>query len=102
MRGMKKWLPFKSLKGQYEMLNEMKEKRNIVEKPELSIDQIDDLNRALVSLQKGDKTKVTYYDDGVIKKKDVVFVKCDGSSMHVFFKDIVLPFSSLICFECEK
>jgi hypothetical protein len=30
MRGMKKWLPFKSLSGQYDMLDKMKSERNKV------------------------------------------------------------------------
>ena len=99
MRGMKKWLPFKSLKGQYQILDRMKENRMKTTKPELSIDQIDDLNRALSSLQKGDKTTVTYFDDGNILKKDAVFLKSDGTTMNVFFKGFSLPFSSLISFE---
>jgi hypothetical protein len=99
MRGMKKWLPFKSLKGQYQVLDRMKENRMKTTKPELSIDQIDDLNRALSSLQKGDKTIVTYFDDGNILKKDAVFLKSDGTTMNVFFKGFSLPFSSLISFE---
>ena len=45
MRGMKKWLPFKSLSGQYEELDKMKSSRKKVAMPELSVDQIDELNR---------------------------------------------------------
>ncbi len=99
MRGMKKWLPFKSLKGQFEMLDEMKTERKKMEKPELSIDQIDDLNRALSSLRKGDRTTVTYFDGGTIHTRNVVFLKSDGMTRNVFFKDFSLPFSSLISFE---
>lgn len=99
MRGMKKWLPFKSLSGQYEVLDQMRAERNKKEKPELSIDEIDDLNRALVSLQKGDVTKVTYFHEGEILNKTVVFVKCDGYAKTVFFKGFSLPFTSLLKLE---
>lgn len=96
MRGMKKWLPFKSLKDQYRILNETVSSRNKVEKPELSIDQIDELNHALISLHKGDVAKVTYFEDGVIKSKEVKFIKSDGYLQMVFFKGFSLPFTSLL------
>jgi hypothetical protein len=35
MRGMKKWLPFKSLTGQYEALDQMKKKRAEMAKPKM-------------------------------------------------------------------
>ncbi len=99
MRGMKKWMPFKSLKGQYETLDKMKNERKKQTMPELSIDEIDDLNHALTSLKKGDRTSVTYFTDGEIKKKDVVFLRCDGYSRTVSFKEVTIPFASLIRFE---
>ncbi len=99
MRGMKKWMPFKSLKGQYETLDKMKNERKKQTMPELSIDEIDDLNRALTTLKKGDKTSVTYFTDGEILKKDVVFLRCDGYSRTVLFKEVTIPFASLISFE---
>ncbi len=99
MRGMKKWLPFKSLSGQYEMIDKMKEERKKVTMPELSVDQIDDLNRVLVSLQKGDAVEVTYFQEGEVLSRRGVFLKCDGYSKQVFFKGFSLPFSSLLKFE---
>lgn len=99
MRGMKKWMPFKSLKGQYETLDKMKNERRKQTMPELSIDEIDDLNRALTTLKKGDKTSVTYFTNGEILKKDVVFLRCDGYSRTVLFKEMTIPFASLISFE---
>ncbi len=99
MRGMKKWLPFKSLSGQYEELDKMKSSRKKVAMPELSVDQIDELNRVLVNLQKGDAVEVTYYHDGEIHRKKGVFVKCDGYTQTVWFKGFALPFRSLLKFD---
>lgn len=99
MRGMKKWLPFKSLTGQYEYIDKMKKERSKKEKPELSLDQIDDLNNALINFKKGDSTLVSYFDDGEIIKKKAVFLKCDGCSQRVYFKGFSLSFSSLLSFE---
>ena len=39
-RGIKKFAAFKSLKGQYEILNEEIKKNNMIEMPELQDDQI--------------------------------------------------------------
>lgn len=96
---MKKWLPFKSLQGQYELLNKMMNDKDKIVCPELSIDEIDDLNRALVTLKRGDKTSVTYFQDGQIFKKSMTFIRCDGCSKTVFFKGMSLPFSSLLKME---
>ena len=60
MRGMKKWLPFKSLKGQYEELEKMKKERAKVEKPVLSEDEEEEVNRFLIGLKRGEKTKGRY------------------------------------------
>ncbi|MCR4697901.1 MAG: YolD-like family protein [Bacilli bacterium] len=99
MRGMKKWLPFKSLSGQYDMLDKMKSERNKVAMPELSVDQIDELNRVLVSLQKGDQVEVVYFQEGEILRKRGIFLRCDGYNQKVFFKGFVLPFNALLRFE---
>lgn len=99
MRGMKKWLPFKSLSGQYEVLDKMKQGRKKVDKPELSIDEIDNINHALISLKKGDVANVTFFDDGFILSKDMIFVKYDGYTKTVYFKEMSLPFSSLLKFD---
>lgn len=96
MRGMKKWLPFKSLNGQYQILAERKEQKNKVNRPELSLDQIDDLNYALTSLEKGDKAKVTFYQSGSILTKNLTFLKCDGYQQKALFKEFSLLFRDLI------
>lgn len=103
MRGMKKWLPFKSLSGQYEVLEERKKERSKVTRPELSLDEIDELNQALTSLKKGEEAKVTYFVDGVIvHNKPLVFLRCDGAEQKVFFKGLSLPFRNLLRIEREE
>lgn len=99
MRGMKKWLPFKSLTGQYEYINAMKQEREKVAKPELSLDAVDDLNHSLTTLKKGDITEVCYYSDGRIIKQKAVFLRCNGYNKTVEFKGFTLQFESLLKFE---
>lgn len=53
MRGRKKWLPFKSLSGQYERLDEREREEEKVSRPELSLDEREDINNTLVSLREG-------------------------------------------------
>ncbi|MBQ8142487.1 MAG: YolD-like family protein [Bacilli bacterium] len=99
MRGMKKWLPFKSLSGQYEMLDEMKQKRKKQTKPELSSEEIDVINVALLSLKKGEPAKVTYFDDGDILSEKTIFIKLDGYLKRVFFKGFSVEFTNLLKLE---
>jgi hypothetical protein len=99
MRGMKKWLPFKSLNGQYEMLDTMKENKKKVDRPELSLDQIDELNHCLITMKKGDKAKVTYYDSGMVVTKQLIYIKCDGYEQKALFKGFSLKFMDLIRIE---
>ena len=99
MRGMKKWLPFKSLSGQYEMLSEMQKRRNRKEKPELSSDEIDGINMALTSLKKGEKAKVTFYEDGDIHQEKTIFIRLDGYERKVFFKGFCVEFANLLKLE---
>lgn len=55
MRGRKKWLPFKSLSGQYERLDEREREEERVSRPELSLDEREDINNTLVSLKKKER-----------------------------------------------
>lgn len=102
MRGMKKWLPFKSLKGQYEMLDEMKEERKRVEKPELSIDEMEEMNRVLLSSAPGDIVKVRFYLDGKIEECTETLIKCDAYQQKLYLKSLVLPFSDVLEIKNQK
>lgn len=96
MRGMKKWLPFKSLNGQYQVLEEMEKERKKVSKPELSIDEIEEINLVLTSLQRGDRVKVTYYQNGQIVKRNFIFLKVDTYQKRLIGQGISLSFEDLL------
>lgn len=99
MRGMKKWLPFKSLDGQYEMLEEMKRQRTKKERPELSVDEMEEMNRILVSSVHGDVVKVRFYCDGDIRECTKMFQKCDTEWQRLYLNGMTLPFSDLLKIE---
>lgn len=96
MRGMMKWQPFKSLSGQYKVLEEHRRQKEREEKPELSEDEIEDINNLLVSLSRGDSIAVTYFDDGKILHLTDSFVACDQIERRLVLHGKKLSFDSLI------
>lgn len=96
MRGMMKWQPFKSLSGQYRVLEEHEKQKRKVDKPDLSTDEIEDINALLVSLTKGDEVIYSYYDDGMIIHKKDAFLKCDPYEQKIIFKSSKVGFNSLL------
>lgn len=96
MRGMKKWQPFKSLNGQYEVLDQMKKKRSEVSKPELSEDEIESLNHSLNDLKKGDNTKIVFYHDHEIYERQAIFVRCDVLEGRAFFLGLSVTLGDLL------
>jgi uncharacterized protein (UPF0305 family) len=96
MRGMKKWLPFKSLTGQYEVLDQMKKKRTEITKPSLSEDEIDDLNRSLNELKRGDNAAITFYHDHEIYNRQAIFIRCDPIEGKAFFLGLTISMGDLL------
>lgn len=96
MRGMIKWLPFKSLVGQEKYIEELKEKKKKVEKPILSDDQKEEINEVLVSLLRNDLVEITYFSNGRIISKEDIFVKCDLNIKRIYFKEISFDINNLL------
>lgn len=96
MRGMMKWLPFKSLKGQYEILEAYEREKEKVVKPELSDDKIEEINYKLVSLKPGDKVKVKYYSNGFIKEAGLSFLSYDSLTDRLKFQTISLNTTDIL------
>lgn len=68
-RGIKKFASFKSLKGQYEILNEEIKKNNMIEMPELQDDQIEKIacNLALLNSNNNQTVDIKYFDKGYVQ-----------------------------------
>lgn len=97
MRGMKKWLPFKSLNGQYEILDEHQRVKD--ERISISDDQKEEIDRTLTLLNKGDIVLIkTYKDDRVVIVKDV-FIKIDPIYKKIYLKDETISFDDLYYIE---
>ena len=96
MRGMIKWLPFKSLVGQEKYIEELKDEKRKVEKPILSEDQKEEINEVLVSLFKNDPVRITYFSKGRIISKEEEFIKCDLNIKKIYFKNTSFDINNLL------
>ena len=99
MRGMKKWLPFKSLNNQYEILNDYIQEKNKVAMPELSDDKQEEINERLTNLKTGDMVRVTYFFDGFILTKNLCFQKIDSIKRKIYFKSFSLDLKKMLDIE---
>lgn len=99
MRGMKKWLPFKSLNGQYEVIRRMEKERTLVSKPELGQDEIAEMDQRLRALKRGDNVSVTYFEEGEIKTESFQFLRLDPLARTVSFRERSLSFAALLKIE---
>ncbi len=96
MRGMAKWLPFKSLKGQYDILDRAKKERRKVARPELSEDGEEEIDHVLRLLRKGDRTMVTFYCNGEILTREEVFLRTDNQERRIYFLGFSLTLGNLL------
>ncbi|MDD3113356.1 MAG: YolD-like family protein [Candidatus Izemoplasmatales bacterium] len=66
-RGIIKWAPFDALVGYHSLLEEMKYRLGKKEKPRLSDDDLEELNRNLMqALKESREIEIRYYHDGYI------------------------------------
>lgn len=96
MRGMKKWLPFKSLNGQEEVLNNYIQEKKKVEKPELSEDESQLLNAKLSTLQDGDMLIVTYFQEGQIVDARTTYRKYDETTHQMYFDRLIVKIDNIL------
>ncbi|MCI1734441.1 MAG: YolD-like family protein [Bacilli bacterium] len=93
---MAKWLPFKSLKGQYEVVAKMKKEREKQPKPELCEDEAEALNETLLSLRPGDLVQVTFYGEERVKTQAMIFRRLDSETQRIFFRETSLALTDLL------
>ncbi|HKL47854.1 MAG TPA: YolD-like family protein [Candidatus Izemoplasmatales bacterium] len=77
-RGLIKWAPFNALNGYHSMLDEMKHRIKKRNKPVLSDDEYDQLNRIIQeALNRHSDVEIHYYDHGYIKVSFGLIKKLD-------------------------
>lgn len=94
-RGMMKWAPYKSLVEQSECLEEMRYKKNKIEKPILSIDQKEKIN-AILAHYHGQTLLFEYFNDGYIYKISTTIKSIDKYRKVLILPEGEMPFSSIV------
>lgn len=90
----KQFSPFNALRGYYDEIR--KEEFIIVEKKELTDEQIDELNNVVTTLKKGDIVKIVYYDkngyrtiEGVLSFLDLTMKVLSVIKEKIAFSEIL-------------
>lgn len=97
--GMKNWMPFASLPEYKECLNKSLIERKKVTKPLISEDQKEEINRILISLNKGDEVCVSYFQDGFIRKKSSILINVDPYDRKITLIDFSVRISDVMALE---
>lgn len=94
-RGMKKYLPFASLREQAIYLNKMKQAKKKVDKPLISEDIKAEINEILTHYQ-GEVLEIIYYDNGYIKSVESTLKRIDTYSKKLVLNDFSITFINLL------
>lgn len=92
---MKKFLPFASLKEQALTLHTMEKEKQKVEKPQLSEDDMGEINTVLTEYS-GETVIIFYYASGYIKKEKGPIKKIDPLNKCLFINDLKVTFVNLL------
>ena len=91
-RGMKKWAPYKSLIEQEKYLKKAHQNNEVVERPIMSSDEMEEINEILTNYQ-GEGLEISYWRNNKINTISTILVKIDPAN-----KKIVLPERKTISF----
>lgn len=98
-RGMKKWAPYSSLIEQATCLEEMKYKKNKVDKPILESDQIEKINFVLSNTKNGQTLNIKFYYDGYFYTVSSQLKRIDIENKILVLEDGKIKFDQLIDIE---
>lgn len=94
-RGMKKWAPFSSLIEQSICLEKMRYERNKIEKPKISSDQAQKINRAILN-SNGSPIKIKYFYDGYLYEIVAQIIRVDSLNKALVTSKGSLPLNNII------
>ena len=94
-RGMKKWMPYKSLNEQEKFINELNRSINKIEKPIVSIDKANDINNFLINY-KNEVVCLKFYSDGYISKLIGRIKKIDPIYKTIKINNTLIKFSMIV------
>ncbi len=94
-RGMVKYAPYQSLTAQADVLKRMRETKRYIEKPLISYDKAEEINRALTEYDGGTITLV-YWTSGRIEKISGHIRKIDPVFHAIYIGEMRLSLPSII------
>lgn len=95
-RGMKKWLAYRSLNEAEDFMALMHRKRQRVDKPLLSSDKAEEIDRFLQNYE-GGLCLIVHYDDGFIYKEETRLIRIDAFEKRLITEDNKkVPFKDLL------
>lgn len=98
-RGMMKWAPFYSVMSEDEVRSTIK-KKEIQPKPELSEDQIMELENLIVEAYNSKNiVELTVYDNGKFIKKSGIVTKLDSTHKAIYLNKKMIMFNNIINFK---
>jgi hypothetical protein len=97
-RGMIKWAPFSAVTPGNSMVNDVLAKKNKVEMPILSDDQINEINNKITTaFRNKDVIKVKYYKAGKFYEKQGIITEIDTNNAKIVLNnDFSVFFSQII------
>lgn len=88
--------PFDALKGLQEELRKREEEHSRIEKKELSDEEIEEISRTIVKLERGDRVKVLFFYlgkyvevIGMLMNKNTTYKYITVDDSKLFFDDII-------------
>jgi len=97
-RGMKKFLPFASLKEQAIFLHEMEKNKEKVPKPQISEDTISEINHIL-SAYSGETLVIYYFANGFIKSITTTIKRIDVINKTLRLEAFSIKFTNILNIE---
>lgn len=97
-RGMMKWAPYRSLVEQSEFLDQMRYQKNKKERPTLTEDRKEEINRVLQNY-KGEILGITYYSDGYTYLIKTKIKRIDVENQQLILPEGKLKFRDIVKIE---
>ena len=95
-RGMKKYLPYKSLVEQEDFLKNVQREKRKIEKPILMEDEEEKINRVLTHIKKGDHIIVKYFENGEINLIEGKIIMLDVINRKIILKGVTLLIDNIL------
>lgn len=101
-RGMKKWLPFRSLVEQGLTIDNLRKERNKIDRPQISIDKAEEINEILCNYQEETLT-IKIFDNGRIYDIEDKIIKIDTVNQRLKLKEYgLIDFKNILDMQSNK